>query len=1294
MLLLVAFLAGNTAARSQSGDPMVLTAKAAVGNITVDGKPDEMDWKLAVPYLKFGPNPTLAAGEDSVTGGTLVRGVYSDTSYATVKFLRKGMSLFVAVESNDKSVGKFGDSWEGDGLFFEIKDNTGHLGEFHLYFNDDSRYGTPKADSAVYETGGGFRATQGFGVGLANSGTVPYDTTQVDSGYKLELEVKLDSLGFSPTVDTLTVSVVIFDPDGYAAGTGAWVGPDTRTYYKSWWGSEWGSVTRQIYLEPQRPFDDPPVLTAKSAVGNLVVDGKLDEPDWANAKPVLTFGANPPVGPDGVSVTGDVVVRGPYADQSIATMKMLRKGMNLYLGIQSNDKSVGRFGQSWEGDGLFMKITNAAGQQKELHLYYDDDTRYGTPKADTAVFETAGGQVPTFAMGVGLANPGTVPYDTTQVDSGYTLEMQIKLDSLGFTTSVDTLIVSIDIFDPNGYPAGAGEWVGPDSRTFFKSFWGSEWGNVTRKIYLQPERPFDDPPVLTAKSAVGNLVVDGKLDEPDWANAKPILTFGANPPVGPDGVSVTGDVIVRGPYTDQSIATMKMLRKGMNLYLGVQSNDNSVGRFGQSWEGDGLFMKITNAAGQQKELHLYFNDDTRHGTPKADTAVFETAGGQVPTFALGVGLANPGTVPYDTTQIDSGYTLEMQIKLDSLGFTTSVDTLRVSIDIFDPNGYPAGAGEWVGPDSRTFFKSFWGSEWGDVTRKIYLQPERAYDDPPSVTAKAALHNITVDGNLNESDWQLATPILKFGYNPPVSTGEKSVTGGALVRGTYSDESYATVKMLRKGMDLYLGVQSNDKSVGKFGDSWEGDGLFMEVKNAAGQLGEFHLYFNDDSRVGTAKADSAVYEVGGGVSRKSQAFGIGLANAGTVPYDTTQIDNGYTLELVIHLDSLGFTSSVESLQVLIDIFDPDGYPAGAGAWVGPNSRAYYKSWWGSEWGPTTRTVVLEKEVAYQDPPVMEARLATNPIVVDGKLNEPDWVTAKPYLKFGPNPSLEANETSVTGGALVRGNYWDPSHATVKLLRQGMNLYVGVQSDDKSVGKFGDSWEGDGLFMEVKNAAGQLGEFHLYFNDDSRVGTAKADSAVYEVGGGVSRKSQAFGIGLANAGTVPYDTTQTDSGYTLELQIHLDSLGFTSSVESLQVLIDIFDPDGYPAGAGAWVGPDSRSYYKTWWGSEWGPVTRTIHLAPLTGVQEEKGLPTTYSLQQNYPNPFNPATTIKYGIPLQSFVTLKLYNMLGQEVAVLVNGEQHAGYYSVNFNANALASGLYFYRLQTGAFSATKKMMLVK
>ena len=329
----------------------------------------------------------------------------------------------------------------------------------------------------------------------------------------------------------------------------------------------------------------------------------------------------------------------------------------------------------------------------------------------------------------------------------------------------------------------------------------------------------------------------------------------------------------------------------------------------------------------------------------------------------------------------------------------------------------------------------------------------------------------------------------------------------------------------------------------------------------------------------------------------------------------------------------------------------------------------------------------------DPMVLTAKAAVGNITVDGIPNEADWKLAVPYLKFGPNPTLAAGEDSVTGGTLVRGVYSDTSYATVKFLRKGMSLFIAVESNDKSVGKFGDSWEGDGLFMKIMDDSGHAGEFHLYFNDDSRHGTTKADSAVYETGGGF-RSTQGFGIGLVNSGTVPYDTAQVDSGYKLELEVKLDSLGFPPTVDSLTVSLDIFDPDGYPAGAGAWVGPDSRSYYKTWWGSEWGSVTRKIHLASLTGVQEEKGLPITYSLQQNYPNPFNPATTIRYGIPSQSFVTLKLYNALGQEVAVLVNGEQHAGYYSVNFNANVMASGLYFYRLQTGTFSQTKKMMLIK
>ena len=89
-----------------------------------------------------------------------------------------------------------------------------------------------------------------------------------------------------------------------------------------------------------------------------------------------------------------------------------------------------------------------------------------------------------------------------------------------------------------------------------------------------------------------------------------------------------------------------------------------------------------------------------------------------------------------------------------------------------------------------------------------------------------------------------------------------------------------------------------------------------------------------------------------------------------------------------------------------------------------------------------------------------------------------------------------------------------------------------------------------------------------------------------------------------------------------------------------------------------------------------------------------IPLDYILYQNYPNPFNPNTTIDYSIPRKSNVTIKVYNLLGIEVASLVNEEKNRGIYSVNFNALGLASGVYFYRIQADEFVQTKKMMLLK
>jgi len=99
--------------------------------------------------------------------------------------------------------------------------------------------------------------------------------------------------------------------------------------------------------------------------------------------------------------------------------------------------------------------------------------------------------------------------------------------------------------------------------------------------------------------------------------------------------------------------------------------------------------------------------------------------------------------------------------------------------------------------------------------------------------------------------------------------------------------------------------------------------------------------------------------------------------------------------------------------------------------------------------------------------------------------------------------------------------------------------------------------------------------------------------------------------------------------------------------------------------------------------------------LTDVQsKDQELPTDFSLSQNYPNPFNPSTTIKFGLPKESNVVLKVYNILGEEVATLVNNVMPAGYHIINFDATKLASGMYIYRIQASDFVQVKKMLLMK
>lgn len=101
-------------------------------------------------------------------------------------------------------------------------------------------------------------------------------------------------------------------------------------------------------------------------------------------------------------------------------------------------------------------------------------------------------------------------------------------------------------------------------------------------------------------------------------------------------------------------------------------------------------------------------------------------------------------------------------------------------------------------------------------------------------------------------------------------------------------------------------------------------------------------------------------------------------------------------------------------------------------------------------------------------------------------------------------------------------------------------------------------------------------------------------------------------------------------------------------------------------------------------EYFELENTIEISP----------PNDFALLQNYPNPFNPATTIKFVIPEKTNVTLTVFNSIGEETTALINEEKAAGSYDVNFNAEGYTSGIYYYRLQAGAFVETKKMILLR
>jgi hypothetical protein len=109
---------------------------------------------------------------------------------------------------------------------------------------------------------------------------------------------------------------------------------------------------------------------------------------------------------------------------------------------------------------------------------------------------------------------------------------------------------------------------------------------------------------------------------------------------------------------------------------------------------------------------------------------------------------------------------------------------------------------------------------------------------------------------------------------------------------------------------------------------------------------------------------------------------------------------------------------------------------------------------------------------------------------------------------------------------------------------------------------------------------------------------------------------------------------------------------------------------------------------------GHATEDLADLIVSADEPSRALPAAFALEQNYPNPFNPSTTIRYSLPERSYVTLTVFNALGQRVAMLAEGEKEAGFHEVRFEASSLASGVYLYRLTAGEYVQARKLILLR
>lgn len=584
---------------------------------------------------------------------------------------------------------------------------------------------------------------------------------------------------------------------------------------------------------------------------------------------------------------------------------------------------------------------------------------------------------------------------------------------------------------------------------------------------------------------------------------------------------------------------------------------------------------------------------------------------------------------------------------------------------------------------------------------------------------AANPTITLDGRLTEAVWAQAES-LQIAYG--VKDGNPG--SGWLTRtpgGTPTDSARATVKFLsdKATNRVFIAVVALDSSVG--GAGWENaDGLLAGIydrkQKASSQVTlhrDIFISWVDSSAEGALPNLTGGSLPGAGIVTAAASV-HGVSNSDTNALGQRVADVGWTLELSVALDSIGYranSDTVDEVQINIDIWDAD--------WRGAADAIFSKAWWGHEWGNDgggmAGRILLRQDVnvntatlpAYDPDWIIRNGSSYPAIVVDGNLNDAVWAGVPSFdVQYG-NAALRATYPTI---GKDRSGQWNPQMSQpvvnagvtkVKLTFQGDKLFLGADVSDRSLNSFASATAFDGVQLTMTLPIDSLRDKLAHVLPDRRFGIALNAGSPMLLWDGVDWTSAiAYGIALKTGSTID-NNNDVDLGYTLEASFDLSMMGYPAGQQNKTVAIGVtaYDYDITPTSSpGAWA----------WWFRESpgkaSPAFCVLDNSALVvgvGGDPAESTPFEFKLRGAYPNPFNPSTVIRFDLPEAGRAGLVLYDVLGRVVRQVDLGILQAGSYEHLLDASSLASGAYYGRVEfiadrTGVrrMSESVRLMLVK